>query len=199
MHHDFLELSDLRVVTPSKKRIHVHVFGGLFGFGRGRFGRLWGFSNGRFGRLTDLGGIRSLSHALVFRLCALVYKSLPQRLRKTSFVARVHELVALFFLGTRRIGIGNANIPESVFGEHDAEWRSDCRLQSLARFQDFHVQLFACSKRRILHDTIKDDSRSLCGILNAGLRTIRRFLSQGGNCRKQNDNASIELQQTSRI
>ena len=123
-------------------------------------------------------------------------KSFAKRLRKAAFRTNVLELVALFLLGAGGVGIRDANVPEGIFGEHYTEGRTDGCLQRLARFKDLDVQFFAFGERRILNNAIKDDSRNLCGITD---RFRRRFLRQGGHCRKQNDNASINLQQNSRV
>ena len=93
----------------------------------------------------------------------IVYKSFAERLRELAFRTDILEFVALFLLGTRRVGIGDADIPERIFGEHDAEGRTDSRLQGLARFKDFDIQLFAFGERRIQNDAIKDDSLSAQG------------------------------------
>ena len=129
--------------------------------------------------------------------CAVRFrKSIAQRLRKAAFRAHVLEFVALFLFGASGVGIRDADVPEGVFGKHDLERLADGSLQRFAGFEDFHVQFFARGKGRILHDAIKNDSRDLRGIPG---RFRRRFLRQGGHSRKQNDYASIDFQQNSRI
>ena len=118
-------------------------------------------------------------------------EAVAQRLREGAVRPDVLEFVALFLLGARRIGIGDANIPERIFGKHYAERFADRRLQGLPRLEDFHIQLFALGKGRILHDAIENDSRDLRRITGHGIRPRSRFLRQCGHSRQKNNNASI--------
>ena len=127
----------------------------------------------------------------------IVYKSFAKRLRELAFRTDILEFIALFLLGTGRVGIGNADIPERIFGEHDAEGRTDSRLQGFARFQDFDIQLFVCRKRGIQHDAVKDNPLRSKGIKRKGNR--RGLLRHSSDCRQQNDNANLKLQTKSRI
>ena len=127
----------------------------------------------------------------------IVYKSFAERLRELAFRTNVLEFVALFLLGTGRVGIGNADIPERIFGEYNTEGLADSRLQGLARFQDFNIQLFVCRKRGIQHDAVKDNPLRSKGIKRKGIR--RGLLRHSSDCRQQNDNANLKLQTKSRV
>ena len=56
------------------------------------------------------------------------YKCFAERLRESTFCTDVLEFVAFFLFGSGRVGIGNADVPERIFGKHDAEGFTDCRL-----------------------------------------------------------------------
>ena len=109
----------------------------------------------------------------------IVYKSFAERLRELAFRTNVLEFVALFLLGTRRIGIRDADIPEGIFGKDNAEGRADRRLQGFTRFQDFDIQLFVCRKRGIKHDAVKDNPLRRKRIGRKRVR--RRFLGKRGH------------------
>ena len=91
-------------------------------------------------------------------------KPIAQGLGKGTFCADILEFVAFFLLGPCRIGIGDANIPEGVFGQHHAERRAHGGLERLAGFKDFHVELFACGKGTVLHHAVEDDAHDLCRV-----------------------------------
>ena len=55
-------------------------------------------------------------------------KGIAQHLREGALGAGVDKFITFFLLGTRRVGIGHANIPERVFRENDAERRPDSCL-----------------------------------------------------------------------
>ena len=118
----------------------------------------------------------------------IVYKSFAERLRELAFCTDILEFVALFLLGSGRVGIRDADIPEGIFGEHDAEGRTDSRLQGFTRFQDFDIQLFALGKGGIQHDTVKENSLRRKRIGRKRVR--RRFLGKRGH--RESGNQSDE-------
>ena len=117
------------------------------------------------------------------RIHGIFRKSVAQGLGKGAFCSDVLEFVAFFLLGTSRVGIGDADIPEGIFGKHYAERRAHGGLKRLAGFKNFNVELFAHGKGTVLHHAVEDDARDLCRVCccraGNGLRGTCRPLAKG--------------------